>query len=257
MDNAVIISALDKSFNTQKQTTRVLNNISLTVAPGEIVALLGPSGCGKSTLLRIMAGLEQPDRGSVQLHDARGSRQKVGMVFQSYTSFPWLTVEDNVAFGLRLCGLSREQGRTRARAWLDKVGLAHKARAWPGDLSGGMQQRVAIARALAVEPAILLMDEPFGALDAFTRYEMQMLLLNLWRETHKTIIFVTHDIDEALLLADRVVLFSPHPGEIDRVVAVTLPRPRNDLIHPADLTRYGSLRAGLRERFFSMKAAAQ
>ena len=209
-------------------TVTAVENLSLGVRDEEFVSIVGPSGCGKSTLLRIVAGLIRPTSGEVLLDDrpVEGPGADRGMVFQSYTLFPWLTVQGNVEFGLRLRGRPAEERQEIVRRYLDLVGLRGTEPAYPKELSGGMQQRVAIARAMANEPAILLMDEPFGALDAQTRSVMQELLLRVWEQTHKTVLFVTHDIDEAILLSDRIYVMSARPGRIKTEVAVTLPRPR-------------------------------
>jgi ABC-type nitrate/sulfonate/bicarbonate transport system ATPase subunit len=209
-------------------TVAAVDRLSLGVRDQEFVSIVGPSGCGKSTLLRIVAGLIRPDAGEV-LVDGRpvetpGADR--GMVFQSYTLFPWLTVQGNVEFGLKLRGVSAEDRAQVARRYIELVGLQGTEAAYPKELSGGMQQRVAIARALANDPAILLMDEPFGALDAQTRLVMQELLLRVWEQTHKTVLFVTHDIEEAVLLSDRIYVMTARPGRIKAEVAVTLPRPR-------------------------------
>ncbi|MBK0003565.1 ABC transporter ATP-binding protein [Erwinia sp. S38] len=249
MTSVVDVRRLGKTFPHAGKNRQVLRDIDLQVAQGEIVALLGPSGCGKSTLLRIIAGLEQHDSGELRLAPA----VKIGMVFQSYSVFPWLSVEDNVAFGLTLQGATKKAARQTARELLEKVGLAGQAKAWTSVLSGGMKQRLAIARALAVRPELLLMDEPFGALDAFTRFEMQQLLLRLWQESGKTVVFVTHDIDEAILLADRIVVLSPNPGSVNSIIPVDLPRPRHDLTDPTLLQRQAALRSHLYQLFFSMQ----
>jgi NitT/TauT family transport system ATP-binding protein len=209
-------------------TVVAVEKLSLGVRDQEFVSIVGPSGCGKSTLLRIVAGLIRPGAGAV-LVDGRPIEEPGadrGMVFQSYTLFPWLTVQGNVEFGLKLRGVPAEQRGRVARRYIDLVGLQGAEPAYPKELSGGMQQRVAIARALANDPAILLMDEPFGALDAQTRSVMQELLLRVWERTHKTVLFVTHDIEEAVLLSDRIYVMTARPGQIKAEVAVTLPRPR-------------------------------
>jgi ABC-type nitrate/sulfonate/bicarbonate transport system ATPase subunit len=210
-------------------TVIAVDRLSLGVRDKEFVSIVGPSGCGKSTLLRIAAGLIRPSSGEV-LVDGRpvdGPGAERGMVFQSYTLFPWLTVQGNVEFGLRLRGLAPDDRARVAQRYIDLVGLKGAEPAYPKELSGGMQQRVAIARALANDPAILLMDEPFGALDAQTRSVMQELLLRVWEQTHKTVLFVTHDIDEAVLLSDRVYVMTARPGKIKAEVDITLPRPRD------------------------------
>jgi NitT/TauT family transport system ATP-binding protein len=205
-----------------------VDRLSLDVADREIVSIVGPSGCGKSTLLRLIAGLVPPTTGEIRLDGrvvtAPGADR--GMVFQSYTLFPWLTVQGNVEFGPRLRGLDAAYCREVAARFIQMVGLVGFEHAYPKELSGGMMQRVAIARALANDPEVLLMDEPFGALDAQTRVFMQELLLDIWQKTPKTILFVTHDIDEALFLGDRVYVMTARPGRFRDEVRLDLPRPR-------------------------------
>jgi NitT/TauT family transport system ATP-binding protein len=205
-----------------------IDRLSLDVADREIVSIVGPSGCGKSTLLRLIAGLVRPTAGEIWLDDREvvdpGADR--GMVFQSYTLFPWLSVQGNVEFGPRLRGVAEAERRETARRFINMVGLAGFEHAYPKELSGGMMQRVAIARALANDPEVLLMDEPFGALDAQTRAFMGELLLDVWQKTPKTILFVTHDIDEALFLGDRVFVMTARPGRFRSEVALALPRPR-------------------------------
>jgi ABC-type nitrate/sulfonate/bicarbonate transport system ATPase subunit len=195
---------------------------------GEFRVLLGPSGCGKSTLLRMIAGLDQPDSGEVLVHDqpVHGPSKDRGMVFQKYTSFPWLTVEENVGYGLKINGVPAAQRKETVDRLLKAVSLTEFAGVYPETLSGGMQQRVAIARTLALRPSVILMDEPFGALDAQTRSEMQQLLLQIWDETACTILFVTHDVEEAIYLADRIFIMSSHPGTIVEDLQVPFDRPR-------------------------------
>ena len=214
----------------EQQTVRALEDISFSAAPGEIVALAGLSGCGKTTLLRIMMGLEQADAGTVTVSGREVDRpgHDRGMVFQHAELLPWRTALKNVEFGLRMKGLSAEKARARAERALTLVGLEDSMGRRPHQLSGGMKQRVGIARALAIDPEVLLMDEPFGALDAQTRETLQGELLAIHERTGKTMIFVTHDLDEAVLLADRVVVMSAHPGRIRAQVEIDLPRPRHD-----------------------------
>jgi ABC-type nitrate/sulfonate/bicarbonate transport system ATPase subunit len=202
--------------------------LNLTVRDQEFVCIVGPSGCGKSTLLRVVAGLQRPSDGQVTLDGLPVSEPGAdrGMVFQSYTLFPWLTVQGNVEFGLRLRGVPVEEREATVRRYIDLVGLAGFEHSYPKELSGGMMQRAAIARALANDPEVLLMDEPFGALDAQTRALMQELLLAVWEQTHKTVLFVTHDIQEAILLGDRVYVMTARPGRIKQEVPIALPRPR-------------------------------
>jgi NitT/TauT family transport system ATP-binding protein/sulfonate transport system ATP-binding protein len=202
--------------------------VDLDIRPGEIIALVGPSGCGKSTLLRIVAGLDTPSTGRVLL-DGRvvtGPGPDRGMVFQSYTLFPWLTIADNIAFGLREKGVPEQKRREIVASYIDLVGLNGFENHWPKQLSGGMQQRTAMARALANDPEILLLDEPFGALDNQTRGLMQELLLGIWERKKKTVLFVTHDIEEAIFMGSRVVVMSARPGRIKADIAIDLPHPR-------------------------------
>jgi ABC-type nitrate/sulfonate/bicarbonate transport system ATPase subunit len=209
--------------------TRALEPIELAVAENDFITVLGPSGCGKSTLLRIVAGLDRPSAGRVLLdgHAVTGPGADRGMVFQSYTLFPWLTVAENIAFGLRERGVPRSERREIVDAYVAKIGLAGFEGHYPKQLSGGMQQRTAIARALANDPEILLLDEPFGALDNQTRALMQELLLGIWERERKTVLFVTHDIEEAIFLASRVIVMTARPGRIKADVAVDLPHPRH------------------------------
>jgi NitT/TauT family transport system ATP-binding protein len=220
-------------FQTEdgREPVVALERFDLAVDDGEFVCLLGPSGCGKSTLLNVVAGFVKPTEGRVSLDgtDVTGPGQDRGVVFQEHALFPWFRVGQNVEFGLRMAGVPRRERGRIADRYLDLVGLHPFRQAFPKELSGGMKQRVAIARALANEPKILLMDEPFGALDAQTRRLMQDELTKIWAATGKTILFVTHAIEESLLLADRVVVMSPRPGHIEAVLEVPLPRPRSDV----------------------------
>jgi ABC-type nitrate/sulfonate/bicarbonate transport system ATPase subunit len=209
--------------------TRALEPTDLAVAENDFITILGPSGCGKSTLLRIVAGLDRPTTGRVLLDDREvtGPGADRGMVFQSYTLFPWLTVAENIAFGLTERGVPTPERREIVAAYIDKVGLTGFERHYPKQLSGGMQQRTAIARALANDPEILLLDEPFGALDNQTRSLMQELLLGIWERERKTVLFVTHDIEEAIFLASRTIVMTARPGRIKAEVPVDLPHPRH------------------------------
>ncbi|MDB5617187.1 ABC transporter ATP-binding protein [Tardiphaga sp.] len=227
--------------------TRALEPTNLAVADNDFVTILGPSGCGKSTLLRMVAGLDTPTTGRILLDGKAitGPGADRGMVFQSYTLFPWLTVSENISFGLRERGVSLRERNAIAAEWLDKVGLTSFANHFPKQLSGGMQQRTAIARALANSPKILLLDEPFGALDNQTRALMQELLLGIWERERKTVIFVTHDIEEAVFLASRVVVMSARPGRIKVDVAVDLPHPRHYTVKTSP--EFSALKARLTE----------
>jgi len=225
-----------KVYNTSRGPVASLADVNLDVASGEFITLVGPSGCGKSTLLNLVAGLLEPTSGEVLVNDKPvvGPGPERGVIFQQYALFPWLTAIENVEFGLRLQGLPKKERRERARKYLELVGLAGFANALPKELSGGMKQRCAIARAYAVNPALLLMDEPFGALDALTRVQMQDDLLATWGEDRRTIMFITHDVDEAVYLANRVVVMSPSPGRITKIIDVPLPYPRNEDIRLSD-----------------------
>jgi ABC-type nitrate/sulfonate/bicarbonate transport system ATPase subunit len=205
-----------------------LDNISLGVAEQEFSVIVGPSGCGKSSLLRLVAGLIDPTAGRITLDgkEVTGPGKDRGMVFQSYTLFPWLTVRDNVEFGLKIGGVPAAERARIAAHYISEVGLEGFETSYPKQLSGGMMQRVALARALANDPAILLMDEPFGALDSQTRSLMQELLLKIWEHSHKTVLFITHDIDEAILLGDRVHVMTARPGRIKERVEIDIQRPR-------------------------------
>jgi NitT/TauT family transport system ATP-binding protein len=209
--------------------TQALSPVDLTVAEGEFVAILGPSGCGKSTLLRVVAGLDKPTTGSVQLDGATVTEPGAerGMVFQSYTLFPWLTIAENIAFGPREAGVPPAERQAIAEKLMAQVGLTQFANHYPKMLSGGMQQRAALARALANNPKVLLLDEPFGALDHQTRSLMQELLLSIWEAHHKTVLFVTHDIEEAVFMANRVLVMSARPGRFKCEVTVPFPHPRS------------------------------
>ena len=223
------VERLTKIFNTHGGATLALNDINFVTHRREFLCVVGPSGCGKSTLVRILAGLEEPSSGEVLLEEQPvtepGSDR--GMVFQGYTLFPWLTVKQNVMFGPQVNGHSRDDAEREGRQWLQLIGLEKFADCYPNQLSGGMKQRVAIVRALANQPRILLMDEPFGALDAQTRCRMQAHLLEIWRKIDVTIVFITHDLDEAIFLADRILILSAHPGEVQELIEVPVPRPRS------------------------------
>ena len=209
--------------------TRALEPVALTIGNNDFVTILGPSGCGKSTLLRIVAGLDHPTSGKVRLdgREVTGPGADRGMVFQSYTLFPWLTVRENIAFGLRERGMPEDKRNAVADRFIQQIGLNGFENHWPKQLSGGMQQRCAIARALANDPKILLLDEPFGALDNQTRVLMQEMLLGIWERDQKTVLFVTHDIEEAIFLGSRVIVMSARPGRIKAEIAVDLPHPRS------------------------------
>lgn len=224
------VDRVSKSFqNENGEDLKALSDVTLEVEEGEFICILGPSGCGKTTLLRIIAGLERPTGGEVFVdgEPVDGPTPRLGMIFQDYSLYPWRRVLDNIAFGLEIAGVEKATRGATARKYLELVGLKEFADAFPYELSGGMRQRVAVARALAIEPAVVLMDEPFGALDAQTRNAMQRELLDIWEQTRKTVLFVTHSVDEAVFLADRIVVLSTRPGRIREVVDVNEPRPRD------------------------------
>ena len=217
-----------------------LGGISLAVADGELVCIVGPSGCGKTTLLRVLAGLEQPTAGSARIRHDDPARPAKALVFQGAGIFPWMTVEQNVAYGLQVQGMPKRQRTAIAQRWIAAIGLERFAQAYPAQLSGGMQQRVGLARAFACDPEVLLMDEPFGALDAQTRLILQQTLLQQWERNAKTVLFVTHSIEEALTLGDRVAIMSARPGRLIHEVRVPFGRPRDAIALRAD-SRFGAL----------------
>ena len=248
---AMEVKGLGKTFGESKKSVRALDNVSFSVYRREFACIIGPSGCGKSTLIRILAGLETPTDGEVLVdgNPVKGPGRDRGMVFQSYTLFPWQTVRENIQFGPRMAGISGTTLTSDADQWMEMVGLEKFANHYPHQLSGGMKQRVAIARALANRPRILLMDEPFGALDAQTRAKMQRHLIDIWKHVNITICFIPHDLDEACYLSDRILVLDAHPGRINEFTEVPVERPRSpdqflsppflstkkhvsDLIHP-------------------------
>lgn len=218
-----------KGLNKQFGEVTALKDINLKIHKREFVCVIGPSGCGKSTLIRILAGLEQASSGQVLLNGEAVTEPgpERGMVFQGYTLFPWLTVKKNIMFGLLESGYDKGTAESEAREWINLIGLTKFENSYPHQLSGGMKQRVAIARALANRPKVLLMDEPFGALDAQTRAKMQAYLLEIWKNIDITVFFITHDLDEAVYLADRILVLKANPGEVQEVVEVPVPQPRS------------------------------
>lgn len=235
MTAAIALNAVQKRYDTRDGTVQALTETTLAIAPGELVVLLGPSGCGKTTLLRLIAGLIAPSSGEIQVSGrdlwAGGKRDEaavaeLGVVFQDANLFPWYSIEQNIALPLALRGVPAAERSRQAHALAALVGICGFEQRWPRELSGGMRQRAAIARALSTHPTILLMDEPFGALDAMTRDTMNLELQRIWQQTGCTIVLVTHAISEAVFLADRIVLLSPRPGRIDHIYQVDLPRPR-------------------------------
>jgi NitT/TauT family transport system ATP-binding protein len=227
---AVSCRSIGKIWRSERSSSDVeaLRNISFDVAPGEFVVLLGPSGCGKSSLLYMIAGLERPTHGGLLAHGEPivAPSADRNLIFQEASLFPWLTIADNVGFGLSVAGVKRDERRTRVAEILRSVGLADMLDKRPDELSGGMRQRAAVARALAMRPSILMMDEPFAALDVQTRAKMQGFLIDVWQQSGASVLLVTHSIDEAISLADRVVVFTARPGKIKTIVAIDLPRPR-------------------------------
>ncbi|WP_236717954.1 ABC transporter ATP-binding protein [Actinoplanes sp. TFC3] len=226
----ITIDRIHKSYPLKGETFTALGDVSLELADNEFVTVVGPSGCGKTTLMNILAGLETPTSGQalVDGQAVTGPGPERGVIFQQYALFPWLTVRKNVEFGLKTKGVGRDERRRIAEHFIDLVGLTQFADALPKTLSGGMKQRVAIARAYAVNPSILLMDEPFGAVDALTRVRLQDQLLATWSQEKRTVVFITHDVDEAVFLANRVVVMAARPGRIVEIIDVDLPYPRND-----------------------------
>ena len=247
--STVVIEGVGRAFAgvNRGAPTLALQPTSLSVATNDFITILGPSGCGKSTLLRIVAGLDTPSTGRVLLDGqvVTGPGAERGMVFQSYTLFPWLTVRENICFGLREKGMAPAQQAEIAQRFIAEVGLNGFEQHFPKQLSGGMQQRVALARALANDPKILLLDEPFGALDNQTRALMQELLLSIWELHRKTVLFVTHDIDEAIFMANRCAVFSARPGRIKTELAIDLPYPRHYTVKTT--SRFSELKAQLTE----------
>jgi NitT/TauT family transport system ATP-binding protein len=245
----LLIEEVSRTFPARAgaQPTKALQPISLSIADNDFITILGPSGCGKSTLLRIVAGLDRASTGRVLLDGTAvtGPGADRGMVFQSYTLFPWLSVADNIAFGLRERGIAEAERRRIAGEWCARVGLSGFEKHYPKQLSGGMQQRTAIARVLANDPKIMLLDEPFGALDNQTRGLMQEMLLEIWQRERKTVLFVTHDIEESIFLGSRVVVMSARPGRIKADVRIDLPYPRHYTVKTS--AEFSALKARLTE----------
>ena len=239
-DDSVVVTELSVSFLKEGSSFRAVGPVDLTIPRGQFLCVVGPSGCGKSTLLRAIGGLQGPTEGRVDLNLDRGT-DGIATIFQDYGVFPWLSVVDNAAFGLRGLGVPKRQARDRAMEWLAKVGIADFARAWPHTLSGGMRQRVAIARAFATDPELLLLDEPFAALDAQIRELMQEFLLQLCEREPRTVVLITHSIEEALVLGDRVVVMSQSPGEILDDITVPFSHPRDGSVRESrDFAEYRS-----------------
>lgn len=225
--DSIVIRNVCKSFQTVNGKINALENINLTIGDGEFFCIVGPSGCGKTTLLRILAGLDTQSKGVVKVNTVKNGRPLNSMVFQEQSIFPWMSVLDNVAYGLRLRKIPKKERYTIANHFIEMAGLEKFTHAFPHQLSGGMKQRVSVARAFANDPEILLMDEPFGALDEQNRLILQQELLKIWEASRKTTVFITHSIDEALCLGDRVMIMTVNPGTVKTIIDVTLPRPRN------------------------------
>lgn len=237
---SIALANVAVNFGEGRQAVRAVEQLDLRIEPGEFVSILGPSGCGKSTILGAIAGFMQVSSGDVRVDSQRVAAPGPdrGFVFQQHTLFPWKTVANNVEFGLKMRGIPRAERQKTAREILTHIGLGEFLHHYPHQLSGGMQQRVALARVLVNRPRVLLMDEPFCALDAQTRLQMQEMLLGLWHELHMTVVFVTHDVDEAVFLSDRVIVLTQRPGTIKREIAVDLPRPRtHELLTSPEFTQ--------------------
>ncbi|SMC04978.1 NitT/TauT family transport system ATP-binding protein [Sulfobacillus thermosulfidooxidans DSM 9293] len=223
---SIEVKHVSKRFKSRQQEMEAITDISVNVMAGEFFCVVGPSGCGKTTLLRILAGLETQTAGEIVLHWQEGGRPLTTMVFQEPSAFPWMTVQQNVEYGLKLRKVPKSERQATTRHWIKKVGLEGFEHHYPSQLSGGMKQRVAIARAFANDPEILLMDEPFANLDEQTKLIMQQELIELWEANRKTVVFITHSIDEAIVLADRVMVLTARPGRIKQIFSVDFPRPR-------------------------------
>ena len=224
---SISVTNLNKIFNTTSGQIMALQDISLSIGEGEFFCIVGPSGCGKTTLLRILAGLDTSSSGTINIKSTNINRPINSMVFQEQSIFPWMTVIDNVSYGLHMRGISKKERYEIATHYIEMIGLSKFTHAYPSQLSGGMKQRVSVARAFANDPEILLMDEPFGALDEQNRILLQQELLRIWEGTGKTTVFITHSIDEALCLGDRIMVMSANPGVVKTIINNDLPRPRN------------------------------
>jgi len=236
----IVIRSLTKVFPAVYGSVTALSYLDLIIHEGEFFVLLGPSGCGKTTLVRIIAGLERSTSGEMTIVRTTAGKPLTAMVFQEDSVFPWMTVEENIGYGLRLQGLPASVVTRSARKYIEQVGLTRFARAYPFQLSGGMKKRVSVARAFAANPEVLLMDEPFGELDEQTRVLLQVELVKIWEENRKTVVFITHSIDEAVVLADRILLMTAAPGQVKAIVEVPFPRPRQAYEIRAD-PAYGRL----------------
>lgn len=253
----ILAEHIDKVYTSGKKSTKAIEDASIDIQDNDFVCIVGPSGCGKSTLLRMLAGLDFPTAGNIIVNDRRvtGPGPDRGMVFQTYTLFPWMTVEDNIKFGLKIKKMPKEEQQEIAERYLDIIGLKKFAKAYPKELSGGMKQRVAIARALANQPEVLLMDEPFGALDPHTKSMMQLLMREIWEKEHPTVVFITHDIDEAVFLANKIYVMSARPGKIIKEVNVYLPHKRK--LELKDDPEFIKIRKGINDLLYSANEEAE
>ena len=247
----ILAEHIDKIYTSGKKSTKAIEDASIDIQDNDFVCIVGPSGCGKSTLLRMLAGLDFPTSGNIIVNDRKvtGPGPDRGMVFQTYTLFPWMSVEDNIKFGLKLKNMPKDKQEEIAKRYLKIIGLEKFAKSYPKELSGGMKQRVAIARALADQPEVLLMDEPFGALDPHTKSMMQLLMREIWEKEHPTVVFITHDIDEAVFLANKIYVMSARPGKIMKEVNVYLPHKRT--LELKDSTEFIKIRKDINSLLYS------
>lgn len=247
----ILVKHIDKIYTSNKKSTTAIKDVSINIQDNDFVCIVGPSGCGKSTLLHMLAGLDFPTVGDIIVNDKKvtGPGPDRGMVFQTYTLFPWMTVEDNIKFGLKIKKMSKDKQDEITNKYLEVIGLSKFAKSYPKELSGGMKQRVAIARALANQPEVLLMDEPFGALDPHTKSMMQLLLRELWEKEHPTVVFITHDIDEAVFLANKIYVMSARPGRVIKQVNVYLPHKRE--LELKDTNEFIEIRKGINNLLYA------
>lgn len=252
----ILAKHIDKVYTSGKKSTKAIEDASIDIQDNDFVCIVGPSGCGKSTILRMLAGLDFPTAGEIIVNDKKvtGPGPDRGMVFQTYTLFPWMTVEENIKFGLKIKKLPKEEQTEITDRYLDIIGLKKFAKAYPKELSGGMKQRVAIARALANQPEVLLMDEPFGALDPHTKSMMQLLMREIWEKENPTVVFITHDIDEAVFLANKIYVMSARPGKMVKEVNVYLPHKRT--LELKDTQEFIAIRKGINDLLYSAHADA-
>lgn len=253
----ILVEHIDKVYTSNKKSVKAIEDVSIDIQDNDFVCIVGPSGCGKSTLLRMLAGLDFPTEGQIIVNDRKvtGPGPDRGMVFQTYTLFPWMTVEDNIKFGLKIKKLPKEEQQEIADRYLEIIDLTKFAKSYPKELSGGMKQRVAIARALANQPEVLLMDEPFGALDPHTKSMMQLLMREIWEKEHPTVVFITHDIDEAVFLANKVYVMSARPGKVIKEVNVYLSHKRN--LELKDTPEFIKIRKGINDLLYSANNDAE